>query len=634
MAAPSEDSYRLSWDPVQRDVITEPPGSRLLVDAGPGTGKTAVACARIAWLIDHAQVEPNQIWLISFTRAAVHEVRKRIGHYLSDPDQSYSITIATLDSRAWAVHSGYDDRVRKRPFESYDEKITQFLARVNDNPELKAYLSHLNHLVIDEAQDFVGDRAELVLAMIRKLHWKCGVSIFADDAQAIYGFSIKKGRKDGDPTPLPARVRQDPNLKFKFMQLGTIHRTDSPNLKRIFSRTRERVVDLERNPSAGFEQVRTDLLYSANNRMNEFLPHMDLKVDADSFILYRKGVDVLFESETMGEIPHRIRIGGLPRCIQPWIGACLSGNDALIISRKVFSDRWKQVVEGTTIADIDLETAWDTLVSFAGTTDGRGVELKLLRNRFGRSAPPPEICIPDIGPGGPAIGTIHASKGREADTVYLYVDPENLNPSDPAEEARILFVGASRARKRLNVVESTNNHRSKTFNSRRYTTLKGPRVRIQIGLGEDINAAGVAGKQFYPDPESVTRSQNLLVELAGKITPAWGEADRQKRCYQIRSGVAPIRGHRTGDGGFLTVLCNSNTIEEILKIGKNKVGPSVLLPETMPRLRVMGLQTIVLPYGSQACPTLHEPWSQSGIMLAPIIVGFPELQFPGGHFLD
>ena len=42
---------------------------------GPGTGKTAVACARVAELIDKG-VNPAGIWLISFTRTAI---RQKIG---------------------------------------------------------------------------------------------------------------------------------------------------------------------------------------------------------------------------------------------------------------------------------------------------------------------------------------------------------------------------------------------------------------------------------------------------------------------------------------------------------------------------------------------------------------------------
>ena len=50
---------------------------KIVVHAGPGMGKTAVACARVSELI-RQDVEPANIWLLSFTRTAVAEIRDRI----------------------------------------------------------------------------------------------------------------------------------------------------------------------------------------------------------------------------------------------------------------------------------------------------------------------------------------------------------------------------------------------------------------------------------------------------------------------------------------------------------------------------------------------------------------------------
>ena len=60
----------IEWDKSQREVIDAPLEDRILVGAGPGTGKTAVACARVSQLIDQGGLEPSRIWLISFSRNA------------------------------------------------------------------------------------------------------------------------------------------------------------------------------------------------------------------------------------------------------------------------------------------------------------------------------------------------------------------------------------------------------------------------------------------------------------------------------------------------------------------------------------------------------------------------------------
>ena len=67
----------LKWTEEQKEIINLPKDKKVIVNAAPGSGKTAVACARISNLIDSG-VEPSQIWLISFTRTATQELRDRI----------------------------------------------------------------------------------------------------------------------------------------------------------------------------------------------------------------------------------------------------------------------------------------------------------------------------------------------------------------------------------------------------------------------------------------------------------------------------------------------------------------------------------------------------------------------------
>ena len=64
-------------DASQDAIVTAPTDARMLVEAGPGYGKTDVACARVAHLIADG-VAPPQILLLSFTRTAVREMRTRI----------------------------------------------------------------------------------------------------------------------------------------------------------------------------------------------------------------------------------------------------------------------------------------------------------------------------------------------------------------------------------------------------------------------------------------------------------------------------------------------------------------------------------------------------------------------------
>ena len=60
----------------QRRAITQSDGAALVL-AGPGSGKTAVITGRIRYLIEQRQVPPEQILVITFTKAAAGEMRLR-----------------------------------------------------------------------------------------------------------------------------------------------------------------------------------------------------------------------------------------------------------------------------------------------------------------------------------------------------------------------------------------------------------------------------------------------------------------------------------------------------------------------------------------------------------------------------
>ena len=58
--------------------------------------------------------------------------------------------------------------------------------------------------------------------------------------------------------------------------------------------------------------------------------------------------------------------------------------------------------------------------------------------------PPVEVSILDGGESGPILGTIHASKGREAEEVLLAIS--NTGKELNEEESRVMYVGITRAR--------------------------------------------------------------------------------------------------------------------------------------------------------------------------------------------
>ena len=620
----------MDWDRSQLAVIRSPRGKRLIVSAGPGTGKTAVACARVAHLIDAEGLEADSIWMISFTRAAVGEIRDRIAGSLKDPAHGDAVKLATLDSHAWAIQSGFDEEARI--LGSYDDNIERMCALVRQDEAVAEYLETVGHLVVDEAQDLVGIRANLVIEIICKLRKGCGVTVFADEAQAIYGFSDDREVQCGATreAPLPHRIRRGEAGAFDELELTEVHRTDSRNLLSIFRDTRRTVLATATGTGDELERIRSDV----RNLAHGTAPSADdpaLGELEDAFILYRRRCDVLLATSFMSHksIPHRVQMSGLPVCLVPWIGGALSEHTAPDLSKDAFRQLWADRVCATALATCQPDEAWEQLVRVAGRTRSV-VDMRQLRLRLGRKQPPAEVCLAELGDRGPVVGTIHASKGREADTVHLMLAPSAGSEVDQMEEARVVFVGATRARSKLFVGRGYSQRARRVEASGRAYSLKTrdkrPRAQVEIGHDNDIDAVGLAGRCYFDDTGQVRTSQARIRDLAGKPAQFEAKTNRNaksnKFAYRLREKGKP--------GQCLAVLSErvNKDLFEIAKVVESRVDGNLRLPDSIWHLSLLGVRTIVVPPDAPEIERLHEPWGTSGILLAPLAIGYTTLFFP------
>lgn len=107
----------------------------LLILAGAGSGKTRVLTHRIAYLIEHHQVNPYQILALTFTNKAANEMRERVDRIVSFGAES--VWVSTFHSTCVRIlhrfidHIGYD-----RSFTIYDSDDQKSL--------MKDICKHLN----------------------------------------------------------------------------------------------------------------------------------------------------------------------------------------------------------------------------------------------------------------------------------------------------------------------------------------------------------------------------------------------------------------------------------------------------------------------------------------------------------
>jgi superfamily I DNA/RNA helicase len=594
----------------------------MMVDAGPGTGKTATLCARIAWLINYGGVNPSHIWVISFTRTAVHELKNRIGEYLLNPTDLYAIRIATIDSYAWSIQSGFviDAQISG----SFDSNIKTVIDLIKDNQGVFEYISSASHLFVDEAQDIVGNRVELVLELINAMPNQAGVTIFCDEAQSIYGFS---GGADNESIVgnLPANIRKF-MPEFLSKELVEVHRTQDKTLQDLFSKGRELiksnlsglkkaagVLKLIKNYNHGKIEVQTV------NFLKECAEHIDIN-DPNLFILLRSRADSLLAARQLENSPYRLRLGNMPHAIQPWIGLIFWDFTNEDIDRSQFYELWNARVPA--VVTLTNDQAWEILHKNFGKSATK-VDVRLMSERLASDAPPIECCYQDYGTDGPIIGTIHAAKGREAKKVLLFLPKIRANMKEIEEESRVLYVGATRAKDRLYI---SRNNRDRLDNIGRIGVSRavaqapdsGSTLFVEIGSRRDIEPDCLVGKAMFSQDHAAKRAQHKIKQLINKPTQAHVNfsnvslSDFKYGIYLSSIDTEPI------------CFLSKDFKMSLKKIAFTKHSKYYKCSD---QLSILGVRTIAVSPKSEMRSKLHEPWSKSGFILAPMLVGFPKIKF-------
>lgn len=62
----------------QQKVVEYKGDKPLLVEAGPGSGKTRVIIERVKFLINELKINPSSVLVITFTRKAANELKERL----------------------------------------------------------------------------------------------------------------------------------------------------------------------------------------------------------------------------------------------------------------------------------------------------------------------------------------------------------------------------------------------------------------------------------------------------------------------------------------------------------------------------------------------------------------------------
>jgi len=598
---PAELSDELTDE--QLEVVEAPASARLLVTAGPGAGKTHVLIARLAALIEEGVSPGHGILVLSFSRAAVGEIRKRVADSGGNVrfvrartfDSFATRLLIALRPEAEWQSAGYDERIRR----------ASALIRAGDaDDELRDF----EHVLVDEIQDLVGDRADLVKAILGRI--ECGFTLFGDPAQGIYNFQLEGVSRAVGSLALFQWLRDD------FKDLGECR------LSRNF---RAQTEEASRALWAGgelnghapdYEDIRRRL----EDTLLE-LPPFTLLADAAPMlrssrtpvaILCRTNGQALLISRELFElgVPHRLQREATDRAVAPWVGVALCGIDRNVVGRSEVEARLADLPE---LGDLDPERAWRVLKRL-DRRPGDNLELSRIRERLQAGDVPDDLTKPVEA--SVVVSTVHRAKGLEFHRV-IFVDPSG-DPEDEmeaAEEVRVIYVALTRPTHELYHVPSpdTRRMRSKGNPDERWVQrgYKYWQIRDVEVRGGDIDRAFPPGT-FVFDADARELQRYLRSDVAN--------GDPVTLRLQKSNGRAFYLVEHDGRAIAVTSEVFGGILFAILKINR---GWEVNWPVRIEGLHVESLDTVA---GSEAA-SRSAGLGSAGIWLRPRIFGLGTLVF-------
>ncbi|MGW1629611.1 UvrD-helicase domain-containing protein [Streptomyces anthocyanicus] len=447
------DSPQLTTE--QRAVVKQLWDARVLVTAGAGAGKTHTLVRRLDALCGHEDpeeaLEAADILVLTFSRAAARELRERITRH---GDRARRVRAQTFDAWAYGVllqaHPDRDWTVT-----TFDERIRAAAEAVEEGALEAGDSVPPSHVVIDEVQDLLGDRRELVEALLDRYQETCGFTVVGDAAQSVYGFQIE------DPVERNAETgRFFEWLRRSFLDdLVELRLTE--NFRAVTPEARvalqhgprlQRVRD-EEEAATLYEELR-DLLLDPMNSLGDLTDEYTLQglrdLDETCAILTRDNRQALVVSRLLHEngIGHRLRRSLEERPVPYWVAEMLRRTEATGLSE----ERFRSLLEQIPLPHTPNANALWAVLRRATRSPGRtALDLDRLRRLVADGRFPDEAADPETAR--IVVSTVHRAKGLEFDRVIVLTPPtvaelrkQYGTEADLPAEARALYVAMTRAR--------------------------------------------------------------------------------------------------------------------------------------------------------------------------------------------
>ena len=514
---PSELTSHSDLSETQKIITFTPAEAKMLVLAGPGTGKTHTLVHRVVNLVQNQGLTPfSELLVLSFSRTAVAEIRKRISDmvFSGAHDDLRFLNIRTFDSFSTKLLVSADENIDLSTT-SYDDRIQLAVNNFSRNdPATTAILKQFRHIVIDEVQDLVGIRAQLVQQVLRVNNG--GFTLFGDSAQGIFDYLVAQSGIGPTSIEFLSWVKKKYGENLIEQSLDQNYRVQHPSAA-IASNTRDLIIGPQNNGKETYGKLQEIInsLESVGSVETPNYKKMDYG-EKSVALLCRTNSDVLFATSKFIQDgipcivpPHKYE-QGLPA----WIARILGKYVHDRISWPIFEEKWQGEIgyDHSPTAN----TAWKILKSVEDS-EREYLDLSILRTRLRKGIAWVFDSESYSHNKNILVTTIHQSKGREYDHVLILSSGQQKNEiseNNAVEEAKILYVAATRARENLSKLERGGvpislRMQFPSGKERQSGQSRAGKHLIEV-LPEDIDPMSYVHKWLFPNSNLVQTVQGLL----------------------------------------------------------------------------------------------------------------------------
>lgn len=441
----------LAPTPSQLKVVEQPWDERVLVTAGAGAGKTTTLTYRLEHLTGVEELEAAEILVLSFSRAAVRELRDRVDRLAVTARR---VRAQTFDGWALALLRQMDPHRDDLAGISFDDRIEMAIAAIDAGVVESFEQGPPAHVVIDEVQDLVGVRREMVEALLDRFSDSCGFTVVGDAAQSIYGFQVSDmEERAGETNRFFDWVRASYADDLVEVTLDDNFRARTPEAQ-VALPFGARLQNLPTNPPAANAEASDihaelcsvlDTAPDFGDLADQFIQDSLRFHGGTTAILCRDNGQVLWLSEKLNScgVPHRIQRSPRSRPVPIWVADLLQAAGGTTITE----ERFVEFVSELPAVTDEPSRVWRALRRVAASPRNQ-LDVEALRRAVAEGWLPDELTANPVHR--LVLSTVHRAKGLEFDRV-LVVEPEPIatkgpRETDPPAEARLLYVAMTRPR--------------------------------------------------------------------------------------------------------------------------------------------------------------------------------------------